>query len=70
MLISNNQNCIGEGRQGSTGVVTQWQQFVQTQVRLHGQSFAGPKLICIDIQPYGDHAGPGVQRDPERRRLQ
>ena len=22
-------------------------------MRLHGRSFAGPKLVCIDLQPYG-----------------
>jgi 60 kDa SS-A/Ro ribonucleoprotein len=58
VLVSDNQSWIGEGRQGSTGVVTQWQQFVQTQVRLHGRNFAGPKLVCIDIQPYGTTQAP------------
>ena len=31
--------------------MTEWQQFVQNQVRLHGGDIAGPKLICIDLQP-------------------
>ena len=33
-------------------VMTEWQTFVANQVRLHGRGFAGPKLVCIDVQPY------------------
>ena len=41
------------GRNGSTAVMTEWQTFVRNQVRLHGKAyFAGPKLVCIDLQPY------------------
>lgn len=36
------------GSQGSTGVMTEWQQFVQNQRRLGATK---PKLICIDLQP-------------------
>jgi 60 kDa SS-A/Ro ribonucleoprotein len=36
------------GSHGSTGVMTEWQQFVQNQQRLGGTK---PKLICIDLQP-------------------
>jgi 60 kDa SS-A/Ro ribonucleoprotein len=32
--------------------MTQWQTFVGNQVRLHGRGSAGPKLVCIDLQPY------------------
>ena len=33
--------------------MTEWQAFVRNQVRLHGTgSVAGPKLVCIDLQPY------------------
>ena len=32
--------------------MTEWQEFVRNQVRLHGRGFAGPKLVCIDLQPY------------------
>ena len=32
--------------------MTEWQTFVRNQVQLHGKGFAGPKLVCIDIQPY------------------
>ena len=38
--------------------MTEWQQFVQGQVRLHGRHFAGPKLVCIDLQPYGTTQAP------------
>jgi 60 kDa SS-A/Ro ribonucleoprotein len=46
------------GRQGATGVLDQWQQFVLNQVRLHGRGFTGPKLVCIDLQPYGSTQAP------------
>jgi 60 kDa SS-A/Ro ribonucleoprotein len=29
-----------------------WQEFVKNQVRLQARDDAGPKLICIDLQPY------------------
>lgn len=57
ILVSDNESWVYKGRAyssgpyGSTGVVAQWQQFVQNQVRLHGDDFEGPKLICIDLQP-------------------
>ncbi len=31
--------------------MTEWQQFVQNQVKLQGGDIMGPKLICIDLQP-------------------
>ncbi len=40
----------GYGYRGSTGVMTEWQKFV-TNARRHG--ITDPKLVCIDIQPYG-----------------
>jgi 60 kDa SS-A/Ro ribonucleoprotein len=52
VLVSDNESWIGFGRHGSTAVVTEWQAFVANQVRLHGHGFAGPKLVCIDVQPY------------------
>ena len=57
MLVSDNESWVYQGRPyfygtgGSTGVVTEWQQFVQNQVRLQGGDIVGPKLICIDLQP-------------------
>ncbi|TVS15391.1 MAG: TROVE domain-containing protein, partial [Planctomycetaceae bacterium] len=41
---------VGAGRYGSTGVMTEWQKFVANQQRL---GVSSPKLVCIDIQPYG-----------------
>ena len=32
--------------------MTELQMFVRNQVRLRGKGFAGPKLVCIDLQPY------------------
>jgi len=37
------------GRQGATGVLTEWQEFVKNQQSL---GVAAPKLICIDLQAY------------------
>lgn len=51
ILVSDNESWIGEGRHGSTAVLTAWNEFVKNQVRLHGREFAGPKLACIDLQP-------------------
>ena len=36
VLVSDNQSWIGAGAQGSTPVMTEWQEFVKNQVRLHG----------------------------------
>jgi len=52
MLVSDQESWIGTGRHGSTGVMTEWQTFVANQVRLHDRGWAGPKLVCIDLQPY------------------
>jgi len=52
VLVSDNQNWIGVSRNGSTTVMTEWHTFVRNRVRLHGKDFAGPKLVCIDLQPY------------------
>src|SRR5690606_30670425 len=46
------------GRHGSTGVMTEWQQFVKNQLRLGGHAIPAPKLVCIDIQPYGTTQAP------------
>ncbi len=50
VLVSDNESWVGTGRNGSTGVMTAWQTFAQNQRRL---GVADPKLVCIDIQPYG-----------------
>jgi len=51
------QRAFASGANGSTGVVTEWQRFVQNQVRLQGESFAGPKLVCIDLQTQAPERG-------------
>jgi 60 kDa SS-A/Ro ribonucleoprotein len=43
-----NQRALAVGAFGSTGVVSEWQQFVTNQQRLGASR---PKLICIDLQP-------------------
>lgn len=54
VLVSDNQSWVYRGRahasgsHGSTGVMTEWQQFMQNQQRVGN---AKPKLICIDLQP-------------------
>ena len=52
ILVSDQESWIGTGRGGSTAVMTEWQAFVKNQVRLQGRGFAGPKLVCLDLQPY------------------
>src|SRR3989304_86486 len=52
VLVSDNESWVGTGRGGSTAVMTEWQTFVRNQVRLHGNGFAGPKLVCSDLQPH------------------
>lgn len=53
VLVSDNESWVYQGRPYfyGTGVVTEWQQFLQNQVRLHAGEIMGPKLICIDLQP-------------------
>src|SRR5262249_5778110 len=51
VLVSDNESWVGEGRYGTTAVLSAWQQFLANQVRL-GQLAADVKLVCIDIQPY------------------
>ncbi len=31
--------------------MTEWQQFVQNQVRLQGSMSTHPRMICLDLQP-------------------
>ena len=52
VLVSDQESWVGTGRNGSTAVMTEWQTFVRNQVQLHGKGSAGPKLVCIDLQPY------------------
>jgi 60 kDa SS-A/Ro ribonucleoprotein len=52
VLVSDMESWVGAGRAGSTGVLTQWEQFAATQRRLHGAGWDGPKLVCINVQAY------------------
>ena len=61
VLVSDNESWVGEGRYGSTGVMTAWERFVTNQRKLAGRKSSqptslaagsSPKLVCIDIQPY------------------
>jgi 60 kDa SS-A/Ro ribonucleoprotein len=49
VLVSDNESWVGTGRHGSTGVITQWQDFVTNQRKL---GVTNPRLVCIDLQPY------------------
>ena len=58
VLVSDNESWVGRGRYGSTGVMSEWQTFVNNQLRLGGHGIPAPKLVCIDIQPYGSTQAP------------
>ena len=62
VLVSDQESWVGAGRNGSTAVVTEWQTFVRNQVRGapsgSGKGFAGPKLVCIDLQAYATTQAP------------
>ena len=58
VLVSDMESWVGVGRHGSTAVMTQWQAFVGAQVRLHGSEYAGPKLVCINLQAYATAQAP------------
>jgi 60 kDa SS-A/Ro ribonucleoprotein len=52
VLVSDLESWVGTGRGGATPVMSEWQQFVSNQRRLHGKDHAGPKLVCINLQAY------------------
>lgn len=58
ILLSDNMSWIGAGRYGSTAVLEQWGWFVSNQARLRQGSGPAPKLVCIDLQPYGTVQAP------------
>lgn len=64
MLISDNQSWVyhnhpyAVGQQGSSGVITEWQRFIQRQRYLRGDTNYSPRLVCIDLQPYGTTQAP------------
>ncbi len=51
VLVSDNESWVGEGRHGSTAVMTAWEAFTSNQRKLAGKE-ASPKLVNIDLQPY------------------
>ncbi len=61
VLVSDNESwvyrgrALAYGREGATGVLTQWQTFADNQRRL---GVKAPKLICIDIQSYSSTQAP------------
>jgi len=58
VLVSDNESWVYKGRMsasganGSTGVMTEWEQFVKNQLQMRGADAVGPKLINIDVQPH------------------
>ena len=61
VLVSDNESWIDSDRpfayggRSATGVLTEWQAFVANQQRMGTRS---PKLVCIDVQPYGSTQAP------------
>ena len=49
---------FGYGACGETGVMTEWQKFVENQRWLSGRDLPAPKLVCIDLQPYSTSQAP------------
>src|SRR5438105_6989216 len=64
VLISDTESWVyhdrpyAAGQHGASGVMTEWQQFVTRQLRLGGRGTAGPKLVCMNLQPYGTTQAP------------
>lgn len=58
VLVSDNESWVGSGRHGSSGVMAEWQQLTRNQSRLATCGTPSPKLICIDLQPYGTAQAP------------
>ena len=61
ILVSDNESWINAGRPyafgrgGATGVMSEWKKFRKTQI---ARGIADPKLVCIDIAPYGSTQAP------------
>ena len=64
VLVSDTESWVycgrpfGYGARGTTGVMTEWQQFVKNQLKLGGLDIPAPKLVCIDLQPYRTSQAP------------
>jgi 60 kDa SS-A/Ro ribonucleoprotein len=62
VLVSDNESWVYKGAawfggvSGTTGAVTEWNRFVENQRKLDRN--AQPKLVCINIQPYGTTQAP------------
>ncbi|MFO0960453.1 MAG: TROVE domain-containing protein [Isosphaeraceae bacterium] len=55
ILVSDQESWVGQGRHGSTAVMTAWNAFADKQRKL---GVADPKLVCIDLQPYATTQAP------------
>lgn len=51
ILVSDCESWVSVGRDGATGLMTAWGDFVNHQRKLAGGK-VNPKLVCIDLQPY------------------
>lgn len=51
ILVSDCESWVSVGRDGATGLMTAWGDFVNHQRKLAGGN-VNPKLVCIDLQPY------------------
>lgn len=64
VVVSDSESWVYQGRprqygaNGSTGVMTEWEQFLKNQFQLRGAEIPSPKLICIDLQPYSTMQAP------------
>ncbi|HEY7428479.1 MAG TPA: TROVE domain-containing protein [Gemmataceae bacterium] len=58
VLVSDMESWVGTGRGSSTGVLTEWHKFAANQKRLHGDGWTGPKLVCLNLQPYTTSQAP------------
>jgi len=61
VLVSDNESWVyraapfAYGSRNATGVLSEWNKFVQNQRKLGNNQ---PKLVCIDLQPYGSTQAP------------
>ena len=58
ILVSDTESWVyrgqvgGVGQNSATGVMAEWQEFVKKQVQLQDADQTGPRLVCINLQPY------------------
>ena len=64
VLVSDCESWVYQNRpwayaaHGATGILAEWQAFVKNQFRLGGHGIPAPKMVCIDLQPYGTTQAP------------